>query len=197
VTKPAQGDGIRRRRRWGSGLASIASAASLCLYGTGCAALALTETATADAYPTRPPAAELLGPYPVTRVADGDTITIDRGSGPERLRFVGVDTPELHDARKPVECFSQQASEYTKSLLGQHIYLETDPSQDATDRYGRILAYIWTQDGRLFNLDLIASGYGHEYTYRTPHRYQNEFRAAETAARTNHIGMWSPANCPN
>ena len=51
-----------------------------------------------------------------------------------------------------------------------------------TDRYGRTLAYAWTTTGRLFNLDMISDGFGHEYTYNTPYRYQAVFRAAETGS---------------
>ena len=52
------------------------------------------------------------------------------------------------------------------------MYLETDPSQDTIDKYGRTLAYVWTASGRLFNLDMIADGYAFEYTYDLPYRYQ-------------------------
>ena len=64
------------------------------------------------------------------------------------------------------------------------MYLETDPSQDTIDKYGRTLAYVWTTSGRLFNLDMIADGYAFEYTYDLPYRYQADFKAAEADART-------------
>ena len=75
------------------------------------------------------------------------------------------------------------------------MYLETDPSQDTVDKYGRTLAYVWTASGRLFNLDMIAEGYAHEYTYDLPYRYQQDFRTAEDNARTQERGMWSPSAC--
>ena len=75
------------------------------------------------------------------------------------------------------------------------MYLETDPSQDSVDRYGRTLAYVWTESGRLFNLDMIAEGYAHEYTYDLPYRYQQIFRTAEDGARTDERGLWSPSTC--
>ena len=133
----------------------------------------------------------------MTRVVDGDTLWISRGAGAEKLRLIGVDTPELHDPRTPVECYAQQASNYTKSLQGQPIYLETDPSQDSVDRYGRTLAYAWTGGGQLINYELIAAGYAHEYNYNTPYRYQAQFKAAEQHARETAAGLWSPANCPS
>jgi micrococcal nuclease len=75
------------------------------------------------------------------------------------------------------------------------VYLETDPSQDTVDKYGRTLAYVWV-GGHLYNLDMIANGYAHEYTYYVPYRYQAEFKAAENNARTNELGLWSPTACP-
>lgn len=189
-----------RGNRWGRGLLPQPGAAALlaavALAGTACTT-ALPAINAAPASPGAPaPPAQLDGPYPVTRVVDGDTLWISRGGTDEKLRLIGVDTPELHDPRTPVQCYAQQASDYTKSLHGQQIYLETDPSQDSIDRYGRTLAYVWTGDRHLINYELIAAGYAHEYTYNTPYRYQTTFQAAEDHARTASVGLWSPANCP-
>ena len=110
--------------------------------------------------------------------------------------MIGLDTPETVDPRKPVQCFGREASAQAKTLLGgQQVYLETDPSQDTIDKYGRTLAYVWTASGRLFNLDMIADGYAHEYTYDLPYRYQAEFKAAENDARARERGLWSPGAC--
>ena len=102
-----------------------------------------------------------------------------------KIRMIGLDTPETVDPRKPVQCFGREASAQAKTILGgQPVYLETDPSQDTIDKYGRTLAYVWTASGRLFNLDMIADGYAFEYTYDLPYRYQADFKAAENDART-------------
>ena len=69
------------------------------------------------------------------------------------------------------------------------MYLETDPSQDSIDKYGRTLAYVWTTSGRLFNLDMIADGFAHEYTYDLPYRYQADFKAAERDDRAQDRGL--------
>jgi micrococcal nuclease len=107
--------------------------------------------------------------------------------------MIGMDTPETVDPRKPVQCFGLEASAQAKTILGgQSVYLETDPSQDTVDKYGRTLAYVWTTSGRLFNLDMIANGYAHEYTYYVPYRYQQEFKANKSDARTQERGLWSP-----
>lgn len=182
-------------------LAALTAAAVLTGTLIGCGPVnaepdAPTVPAASD-YPARP-SENVRGPYPVTRVVDGDTIWVDNAGSREKIRMIGLDTPEVVDPRKPVECFGQEASQRAKSeLSGRTVFLETDPSQGVTDRYGRTLAYVWTDAGRLFNLDMIADGYGFEYTYAVPYRYQEQFRSAQTAAREQNRGLWSPTACPD
>lgn len=148
----------------------------------------------AQAYPAMPPGVQ--GPLTVIKVVDGDTIWVDNNGKRQKIRMIGLDTPESVDPRKPVQCFALEASAQAKTILGgQSVYLETDPSQDTVDKYGRTLAYVWTESGRLFNLDMIADGYAHEYTYDLPYRYQPDFRVAERDARTQERGLWSPNAC--
>lgn len=154
-----------------------------------------TSVAAPDDYPTMP-AENVAGPFPVTKVSDGDTIWVDNKGERVKIRMIGIDTPELHDPRKPVECFAQEASDRAEAVLAnQAVYLESDPSQDSVDRYGRALAYVWTSAGRLFNLDMIADGYAFEYTYELPYRYRAQFRAAQADARANERGLWAPSAC--
>ena len=71
--------------------------------------------------------------------------------------MIGLDTPELDDARSGVQCFAKEAAAQAHTILdGQSIYIEADPSQSVTDRYGRTLAYVWTSTGKLVNLDMIS-----------------------------------------
>ena len=148
----------------------------------------------AQAYPAMPPGVQ--GPFTVIKVVDGDTIWVDNG-GRMKIRMIGLDTPEMVDPRKPVQCFGREASAQAKTILGgQSVYLENDPSQDTIDKYGRTLAYVWTASGRMFNLDMIADGYAFEYTYDLPYRYQADFKTAEGDARTQSRGLWSPDACP-
>jgi micrococcal nuclease len=135
----------------------------------------------AQVYPAMPPGVQ--GPFTVIKVVDEDTIWVDNG-GPMKIRMIGVDTPESVDPRKPVQCFALEASAQAKTILGgQSVYLETDPSQDTYDKYGRTLAYVWTTSGRLFNLDMITDGFAYEYTYDLPYHYQADFKAAQNDAR--------------
>jgi len=96
----------------------------------------------------------------VTRVIDGDTIVI--GSG-KKVRLIGVDTPETVHPNKPVEYFGKQASTFTKKMLtGKRIRLEFD--QNKADKYGRLLGYVFLEDGTFFNAELIKQGYAYAYT---------------------------------
>jgi len=131
------------------------------------------------------------------RVVDGDTVDVQLDNGlTERVRLIGIDTPEVVDPRKPVECFGREASAHAHELLdGQSVSLETDPSQGARDVYGRLLAYVWLPDGRNFGEVMTADGFAHEYTYDQPYAYVDTFRAAQELAIANQAGLWSPATC--
>ena len=158
------------------------------------AVLAILIAAPAHAYPAMPQGVQ--GPYTVLKVVDGDTIHVHVDGRKLKIRMIGVDTPEVVDPRKPVQCFGREASAQAKTILGgQSVYLATDPSQDTLDKYQRTLAYVWV-GGHLFNLDMIANGYAHEYTYDLPYKYQAEFKAAERDARAQGRGLWSPGACP-
>jgi micrococcal nuclease len=131
-------------------------------------------------------------------VIDGDTLTIDRDGVPTTLRLIGLDTPESSTTRTgSVECFGHEATEYARALLSSTSFaIETDNTQDTYDRYGRLLVYAYLPDGTLINKKMIEDGFGHEYTYRVPYRYQSEFKAAEAAAREERRGLWAPGTCP-
>lgn len=136
------------------------------------------------------------GPYQIIKVVDGDTLTIDLNGKSETIRLIGMNTPETVDPRKPVECFGIQASNMAKELLtGKRVYIEMDPTQGERDKYGRLLAYAYREDGFFFNKSMILSGYAYEYTYDIPYKYQNEFKLAQKDAETNQRGLWAPGVC--
>ncbi len=134
--------------------------------------------------------------YCVEHVVDGDTVDLDIDGKRVRVRLIGINTPETVDPRRPVECFGKEASNKAKEILsGKWVSIESDPTQDTTDKYGRKLLYIYTSDGTLFNIQMIREGYAHEYTYRYPYKYQQEFKNAEHDARTEERGLWAPTAC--
>jgi micrococcal nuclease len=136
--------------------------------------------------------------YMVTKVVDGDTIYVEDSSEEKfTVRLLGIDTPELKDPRKPVQCFAQEASLRTKDLLeGKEVYLESDSTQEDVDKYGRSLRYVYRkEDNNFINLELIQEGYAFEYTYDKPYLYQEEFKEAERLARENKEGLWAENTC--
>ena len=134
--------------------------------------------------------------YPLIRVVDGDTVVVFYHGRDEHVRLIGIDTPEVVDPRKPVECFGKEASAHMHTLVdGKAVAVELDPSQGTRDKYGRLLAYLFLPDGTNVNLTMIASGYAHEYTYRLPYKYQAQFKAAEKAVRDQKLGLWADAAC--
>ncbi len=132
----------------------------------------------------------------VIRAVDGDTIVVEINGVDEKIRLIGVDTPEVVDSRKTVECFGKEASIFTRILLTDvRVRLESDATQGDRDRYGRLLRYVFLPDGTFVNKTIIAEGYGHEYTYRVPYRYQADFKIAEQNAREAKKGLWAPDIC--
>ena len=139
--------------------------------------------------------ATAVGPYPVVDVVDGDTLKVNM---PDRttIRVIGINTPETVDPRQTGRVLRPGSVDARHELLdGEDVYLEFDPTQGEQDRYGRTLAYIWLPDGRSLGETLIAEGYAYEYTYDTPYRYQDEYNAAEAAARDSNVGLWAPDAC--
>jgi len=126
----------------------------------------------------------------VTRVVDGDTVHVGRGWRNTTVRFLGVDTPETVHPNKPVEFFGPEASEFTKkSLKRKKVYLEIEPL-NRVDSYGRLLAYVYLEDGTFFNAKLIKEGYARVIA-PSNFRYYDEFQNYEREARAAGVGIWS------
>ena len=128
----------------------------------------------------------------VARVIDGDTIELTDG---RRVRYIGIDTPEMGDARKNLACFGKEAMEENKRLVdGKTVRLEKDISE--TDRYGRLLRYVYlglpAQAGDVFVNDyLVRQGFASVATFPPDVRYQEGFLAAEREAREEKRGFWN------
>jgi micrococcal nuclease len=136
--------------------------------------------------------------FKVIKVVDGDTFDIDYHGQSERIRLIGLNTPESVDPKKPVECFGKEASEEGKKLLlGKWVRLEIDPAQDDKDKYGRWLRYAITKEGVFYNLEIIKNGFAYEYTHNNiAYQYQAVFKAAQKEAEIAKKGLWSKkANC--
>jgi len=131
------------------------------------------------------------GPYKVIKVVDGDTVDLEINGETKRLRLIGINTPETVDPRKPIECFGKEASNKTKELLeNKSVYIESDSSQQNIDKYGRLLRYIYLENGASFNKKMIEDGYAYEYTYDIPYKYQKEYKEAQNRAEIGNLGLW-------
>jgi micrococcal nuclease len=140
---------------------------------------------------TEPKAVVKSNLYSVIKVVDGDTIDVSIDGKTERLRLIGINTPETVDPRKPVECLGVEASNKAKSILtGKKVALESDPTQGERDKYNRLLRYVFLENGTNFNLLMIKEGYAYEYTYDIPYKYQIEFKTAQNNAMNAKIGLW-------
>ena len=135
--------------------------------------------------------------YRIIRVIDGDTVTISKHDTVETVRLIGIDTPEVVDPRKPVQCYGKEAFEKAKEVLtGKTVILTSDTTQGELDKYKRLLRYVYLEDGTNFNEYMIREGYAHEYTYQSnPYAFQKEFKAAETYAREHKKGLWADGVC--
>lgn len=133
---------------------------------------------------------DLAGPYPVTRVVDGDTIVVAIAGEENKVRLIGVDTPEsVHPDESRNVPYGKISSEFTRNALdGKLVYLEYDV--DATDQYGRILAYVWLDDV-MFNKTLLMEGHAVLATYPPNVRYVDEFTILQTQARDQGKGLWA------
>ena len=177
---------------------------ALLLFAAACAPAAPTGGTPSPAAPaptaTAPPAAS-GSPAPaglqqalVVRVVDGDTIEVLIGGEELRLRYIGVDTPETVDPRRPVGCFGKEASARNRELVdGKTVGLEKDVSE--TDRYGRLLRYVWLE-GRMVNAQLVKEGYAVASTYPPDVRHADLFANLEAQARQAGRGLWGACATP-
>ena len=125
----------------------------------------------------------------VVRVVDGDTINVEINGKVEPVRYIGIDTPETVDPRKPVQCFGVESSKKNKELLeGKTVRLETDITD--RDKYNRLLRYVWLDD-ILINQKLVEDGFAKSYSYPPDIKYQDKFVAAEKKAREDKLGLWT------
>ena len=134
----------------------------------------------------------------VIRTVDGDTIEIKFPDGTiEKVRLIGIDTPETVDPRKPVECFGKEASAKMKELVnGKTVRLERKPAENRGS-YGRLLRYVYIGDF-FVNAEMIKQGYAYAYTkYPFDVTLMEQFRQYEKEARENERGLWAPGVCEN
>ena len=149
---------------------------------------AVTERPTATPFGPTGPTSEAT----VVRVIDGDTIEVSVGGGTARVRYIGIDTPETVDPRRPVGWMGPEASAANVVLVdGRSVVLERDVSE--TDSFGRLLRHVWVRDGDdwlLVSLALVSAGFAAVSTYPPDVRYVELFLDAQREARDAGRGLW-------
>jgi micrococcal nuclease len=146
-----------------------------------------------------PQASNEGGYFFVERVVDGDTLKLSNG---KKVRLIGVDTPELHESDKLsrdaarsrkdasiIKGLGKKASDFTKGLVqGKRVRLEYDIKKN--DRYGRILGYLYLEDGTFVNAKILSEGYGQVMTIQPNVKYADYFLKLERQARQDGKGLW-------
>ncbi|EFK95101.1 nuclease (SNase domain protein) [sediment metagenome] len=129
--------------------------------------------------------------YKVLDVIDGDTIKINYYNNLVSLRVIGINTPEKEGSLREQECFGNEASDKAEELLfDKNIFIELDESQSKFDKYGRLLAYVFFENGDDFGLEMIESGFAYEYTYQgREYKNQNIYKEAQKYAEKNQLGL--------
>lgn len=135
----------------------------------------------------------------VKRVVDGDTLQLESG---ERVRLIGIDTPEMHESeklnrdsqrtgsdRRTIQKMGREAYAFTKNLVeGKQVSLEFDVEK--YDRYNRLLAYVYLKDGTFVNAEIVKQGYASLMTYPPNVKYADLFLKLYREARENRRGLW-------
>lgn len=147
---------------------------------------------------TIPDAAPLAPNASVDRIVDGDTLVALVDGRPERVRLLGIDTPESVAENRPDQCFGKEASAYLATLLPEGSAITLILDEEARDQYDRLLAYVVRGSDQLFvNLDLIERGFAGVLIYDPNDHYESLFRAAEHAAIEAGVGLWGVCGGPD
>ena len=135
----------------------------------------------------------------IIEVIDGDTLKIrfdydkpKQCTTEETVRLIGVDTPEMnyYSLQEP-EYYAQEATDYTNQFLNYKIMIEFDDVSSLRDKYKRLLGYIWIENYRLLNKELISEGYGKYYSnFSFNSKRMSDFSEAQEKAIQNGKGMW-------
>jgi micrococcal nuclease len=154
----------------------------LCLFGCAAGAAAPTD-----------------GLAVVTHVVDGDTIDVEIGGRTERVRLIGIDTPETKRPDTPVECYGPEASEFTAHLLPEGTEVRIERDVVGRDDYGRVLGYVHRLDQGsaeartevFVNMEILEQGFARPLTIEPNSTFAREFAAAARRAERNDVGLWA------
>ena len=128
----------------------------------------------------------------VTDVVDGDTIDVLIAGRTERVRLIGIDTPETKKPDTPIECYGPEASANTTALLPDGTPVRIERDVVGRDDYGRLLGYVYRLDDGLFvNLHIIEQGYATPLSIPPNTTFATAFAAAAGEAERSDVGLWA------
>lgn len=142
--------------------------------------------------------------FQVSKVIDGDTIKVYTGNSNQEqktIRLISINTPEIHNPTKSIECFGEEAYQKALSLLdNQKVRLEYDFKKGELDKYGRTLAYVFLErddsgEEIFINEFMIREGYAYEESYGVGYKYQDLFERAQIDAEKKQRGLWDKNIC--
>lgn len=134
-----------------------------------------------------------VGFYDVVSIADGDTITVDMEGKKEKIRFIGVDTPEIYHggSTAPSQCYGEKAKAFTEAAIdNKRVKLVADDKGSNRDKYGRLLRYVYTSDNRDLDQLLVAEGFGFAVTGFSYSR-KDELLGVQSEAEIGKKGLWA------
>lgn len=159
--------------------------------------LSIAATSCADGGSARPDAAAtrsgaLEANATIDVVIDGDTVDVRFGDVEERVRLIGIDTPETKRRDSPVECFGPEATAFTEQLLpvGTPVRIERDVVN--RDDYGRLLGYVYrAEDGVFVNYEIMRHGFAQPLSIAPNDVHAGLFADAARAAEVDDVGLWA------
>ncbi len=126
------------------------------------------------------------------KIYDGDTILVSFNGKPEKIRFTGINTPEIDHPKyhKKGEYFGEEAKTHLKDILEKHKISRLEFDVDKRDKYHRLLAYIFLENGKMLNELMVEDGYAFAYNFPPNTKYKRLFDNAQSYAIRKHLGLW-------
>lgn len=166
---------------------------AIALSAGACAGSISSDSRSENVEPSAP-----IGIATVERVVDGDTVILDINGQSERVRLIGLDTPESVTPNMPQQCFGAEAAQALSEILppGTEVRIERDV--EARDRFDRLLLYLYRQQDALFiNQWLIEQGFAESVSYPPNVAFQSEFDRVRNQARATGTGLWGVCDGPD
>ena len=170
----------------------------------------LASTTATTTVPTSTTAASVENPLPdgddepleanatIERIVDGDTIVAEVQGQTERVRLIGIDTPESVAENRPEQCYGVESADYLTTLIPPGTPVTLIRDVEARDQFDRLLAYVVrSSDGLFVNLDLVANGYAGPFTYPPNDHYADVLERAAADAAAADLGLWGACGGPD